>query len=605
MILGVIGERVYDVSPLAVPPPDAPFDELRTSDAVRLFVDRAGMVRRSFALTRENGSLVAEICRRLDGLPLALELAAARTRALPLEQIAARIEMPEERGDAVGRQKTVRRAIEASYEQLDPAGRALFERLSVFRGSWTLEAAEAVASDDPLGRRSVAGLLERLVERSLVFADLRADGSIGYRMLETVRTFASERLLSSGSADAADDRHMRYFLASTEATAPELVGPRQIDLLDHLSAEHDEHRAALDRSCATGDAEHALRHVRALARFWAMRGHHEEGLRRMGTALSLDGARGPTALRAGVLVAAGALAADHTRPVEARERFAEARAIFEQLGDRGGLADVLHQLGMLAVVEGRLADARSLHERSLAIRKELGDAAGIARSLVGLANLARYEEAWPAAREFGQASLEVSRSLEDRHGELVATVQLATIDHMERDLPAASAKYEEALRLAQAVGDRVWEARTSTNLALLRLEQGAPAEARALLTRALAVLRQGYGHALTLALEDVAALAAARGLFERACRLAGAAAASRDAIGEVPTPVRQAALDVWLPAARAALGTRADEAWEAGRRGRLPWAVAEAGRLLAEPLEAGVRWPPSSPERPAHPLTRR
>jgi hypothetical protein len=144
----------------------------------------------------------------------------------------------------------------------------------------------------------------------------------------------------------------------------------------------------------------------------------------------------------------------------------------------------------------------------------------------------------------------------------------------------------------------------AANLALLRLEQGAAAEARDLLRAALAVLRQGYGHALTLALEDVASLAAARGLFERACRLAGAAAASREAIGEVPTPVRQAALDVWLPAARAALGARAETAWDEGRRQRLSWAVGEAERLLAEPLETDVRWPPSA-ERAARPLTAR
>jgi non-specific serine/threonine protein kinase len=355
--LGITGETSWRVPSLTVPEGRGASDPetLTRYEGVRLFVDRAVAVQPHFAITPANASAVAQICRQLDGIPLALEMAAARLRGLSAEMLAVRLEqgfrlLTGGSRTALPRQQTLRATVDWSYSLLSPAEQRLFARLSVFAGGWTLEAAEAICTGEGIAEEEVTDLLLRLVDKSLVVVKEAEEGTARYGLLETLRQYGQERLVTFGEVDLAADRHSTYYLALAERAEPELRGPAQVRWFEHLEREHDNLRAALtwclhvaaqqqgDQSAAA--AESGLRLAGALWRFWFFRDHHGEGRTWLERAL-VRGAEAAAAARAKALCGAGALAWIPSDLERAQDMLTQAVALYREHGSKAKLAYAL------------------------------------------------------------------------------------------------------------------------------------------------------------------------------------------------------------------------------------------------------------------------
>lgn len=542
--LRLAGEHELAVPPLALPDAARATDvaAVAASPAVRLFVARARAVRADFALTAENAAAVAGICARLDGLPLALELAAARVRLLPPAALLARLEQrlalltggPRDRPD---RQRTLRAAIDWSYRLLSPEEQALFARLAVFVGGRTLDAIAAICdAEGDLGLDVLDGV-EALVSHSLL---VQAEG-VGWEprfvLLETLHEYARERLAERGEAAALARRHAHYFLALAEEAEPQLRGPGQVTWLARLAEEHDNLRAALAWSLGAGDGATAQGLVAALWRFWNWRGHAGEGGRWAEAAL---------ALRAGV------------------EPALRARA--------------LNAAGLLARAHGDYATARVRLEESLALHRALGDRPRVAAAINNLANAAFDGGDWHAARALYAESVVLLRALGDPHPLATALGNLGSVASLQGDLATARALLEESVALHRALGDREALAMSLENLGDVAAAAGDRAAARAHYRESLA-LRQavGYQRGVTVALDGLARLALAEGRVAHAVRLFGAAERARAAVGAPLSPLERAPLERATARARDALGDATfAAAWAEGAALPLEAAVALA-----------------------------
>ncbi|HEX5504168.1 MAG TPA: BTAD domain-containing putative transcriptional regulator [Thermomicrobiales bacterium] len=576
--LRVPGERAWRVPSLPVPAAAAAPAALAASAAARLFADRVRWHHPDFAVDEANAVAVAAICRRLDGLPLALELAAARAAVLTPEQLAARLD------DALGvlaggsrtappRQRTLRATLDWSHALLDERERALLRRLAVFAGGWTLAAAEAVCAEVrnekvevrntlPAGDFSfltshfsfpdVLGLLAQLVDKSLVQVDVGgAEGR--YRLLEPVRQYAAERLAAGGEAEAVAARHAAHYLALAEAAAPALTGPGQAAWLARLDRDHDNLRAALRWALDRGDAATALRLGGALWRYWGVRWHSAEGLAWLEAALALPAAarsplRAPAALGAGVL-AMRLVDCDHARAL-----LEEALALARAAGDRRGCAwALIYQDPVLGWV-GDYAGGRARAEEALALFRAVGDKLGLAQTLNTLAEHARFGG----------------------------------------DDARAAAYYAEALALERELGDRQRIAVVLHNLGYMALHRGDPPGAARSFTAAYRINEEvGYKIGPLSLLEGLAAVAGAAGAPARAARLYGAWAALCAPPGTEFKlhPPDQVEYERYAGAARAAVGETAwAAAWAAGGALPLDRAVAEA-LAFADEIAAGAAPP--------------
>lgn len=493
--LAISGEREILVPPLDVPDPDGDPAALRESEAVALFAERAAFVDPGFALTDETIRIVAAICGHLDGLPLAIELAASRTRVLPprslLEQLDRRLPMlvggPR---DAPTRQQTLRAAIAWSHDLLDERDRAFFRRLSVFAGGFTLEAAAEVA--DPEGVGDAVDLVEILLQQSLIRRV--SDGDDGrFRMLETIREFGVERLDESGEADRIRERHARRFVSLAEEAEPHLTTPDQRRWMDVLSGEHDNLRAALRWAIEGDEGETALRLGTALWRFWYGRGHLAEGRRWLDAALTLPSAGERSRARARCLTALGGIAYWQSDFEPSDDVYREALEIYRELGEPGDLVEALFNLAMTRGVTGEPETAMSLLQQSLGMARELGDRRGEAWALWGLA----------AGSMFG--------------GQL-----------------EASQKYgDESFRLFEELGTDTWGLGNAlAGQAGLAAMRGDPQKARDRVLRSIDVW-EDQGNALVIAsqLRFLAIAANGAGHPERAVRLAAVAEALREKVG--------------------------------------------------------------------------
>jgi predicted ATPase/DNA-binding SARP family transcriptional activator len=478
--LGIAGEVVWPVPPLPA------------GDAARLFAERASAVNAGFQAG--DGRALANLCRRLDGLPLAVELAAARTVTLSVAEIAARLD---DRfrllaGSARGvpaRQATLRAAVDWSYDGLDPDDRALLLQVSVFAAPFTLDAAGLVAGGpDPLDG------LQRLVSRSLVVAEPGTGPSpepTRYRLLDTIRDYARQKLAGSPLAGPARDRLVAWAVALAEEAEPRLDGPEGARWLDRLEREHDNLRGALEVATARGGAG-ALRLAAALGRFWEIRGHLDEGRRRLRLALDADGpAPGgdPTLLlvRARALNAAGLLAQRQGDLAAARSRLGEALALRLRVGDRLGAAIAVHGLGNVAALQHDLATARARFEESLAIGRDLGDPALVAASLANLGWVAHAAADFPAARALYDESLALRRSLGDLPGTATVLGHLGDLAFQQGDVAAAAALHAESLALRRDLGDRAGAADSLATLGHVALAAGDLAGAGRHLEESLAI----------------------------------------------------------------------------------------------------------------------
>ncbi|MGH2344051.1 MAG: ATP-binding protein, partial [Chloroflexota bacterium] len=425
--LDIAGETTFRVPPLSMPALGlvASPDQLLDYEAVQLFVERARAHRPSFTLTQRNAQAVHSICTRLDGLPLAIELAAARMRALSVENIDARLDqcfqlLTGGPRTALPRHQTLRAALDWSYDLLSTLERALLRRLSIFAGGWTLEVAELVCAGEPIGNWEVLDALSMLVDKSMVELDEREEGA-RYWLQETVRQYAHEKLMAESEAPRMYESHLAWCLKLAEDGETGLFGPEQFSWLNRLTAEHDNLRAALSWSTAvetqrgSGPAT-GLRLAGALWRFWWMRGFPHEGRRWLEMTLAAAGSA-PAHLRARALAGAGVLAADQGDYTRARSLHEESLALWRTLGDMDNVAGALNNLGSAAQQQGDYRAARLLHEESLAFWRAQDNRPGIAGALNQLACIARDDQSdYARASSLLEESLALRRSLGDARG---------------------------------------------------------------------------------------------------------------------------------------------------------------------------------------------
>ncbi len=596
------GEREMPVGPLALPAEGDPSpDGLARSPAVTLFVRRAQAVRPGFALTAASAPVVAAICRRLDGLPLAIELAAPRLRALSARGLLARLErrLPELTDgprDLPERQRTMRDAVAWSHDLLPPAERALFRRLAVFAGGCTAAAAAAAAVVGAVGAESRdgdtvdAGVLRglsSLVDKSLVRAneDEGPDGELRFAMLETIREYAAERLEASGEGDDARGRHAAHYLALAEDAASMINGPAQDVWAERVQRDHANLRAALNWLSRAGDVGRGLRLAGSLWWFWWQYGFGAEGLAWLESLLRRDEERGkvaPAAARAKALYGAAILATEQGDQTRGEALAEEALVLYRTARDGPGEASTLNVLAIVANYRAEYGRATELYERSLTLWRAAGDRRRVATALNNLGIIANDQGDHERAMTLLEESVAVKREVGDKRGVALSLVNLGNAAHWAGDDRRAALFSAEGLALFGELGDTLGSAASLLNLGLASHGQGDEERAAELLRRSLPMLRQaGDRRRVAECLEGLAAVACARGAYGRAARISGAASALRAAIGMPLAPVERPGHERTIARARAALGDGPfDAAWQAG-------AVGPLDRNIDEALDAG------------------
>lgn len=577
------GEYELPVPPLHLPDLVRlpPVDELARVDSIALFAGRARAVRPDFAITPENAATVAEICGRLDGLPLALELAAARIALLTpadlLARLARRLPLPSAGPrDLPARQKTLGAAIGWSYQLLGPAEQRVFDCLAVFAGGFTLTAAEAICGGD-----LVLDPLDTLVSSSLVRRQEAPDQSSRFTMLETIREFASERLAEHGDPDALRRRHARFYLALAEDGAASLAADPAVSL-DLLEGEHDNLRAAIDWAVGAGEADTPLRLGAALWRFWEMRGFVREGSDRLESILAVArGSQDPLYMK--VRYAAGVLADAAGRYALARTRFSENLAAYRAAGDDWGVANSLNNLGIAALRQNDYDEARRCYTESLSLWRKLGNRHAVALSLNNLGNVANLQKDFDAARALHEESLAIFRELGDERGIALTLHHLGDVSRDRAEQDAARQLYEEAFGMFRRAADASGTAGCLTDLGHLARERGEPDAARTMYQEAAVMFGElGDARGIARVLEGFAALSIDERQVELAFTLAGAASALRESIG-APLPPRE----------RAGFDARLASAGEASLELRRQWLL--AGRAL--PVEQAIALALDTPAR--------
>jgi predicted ATPase/class 3 adenylate cyclase len=482
-------EREWEVPPLALPrrppPPPTP-EQLSPYAAVRLFVERAQAVRPGFAVDNANAPAVAEICWRLDGLPLAIELAAARVRLFPPEALLARLEkrLPFLTGgtrDAPARQRTLRDAIAWSHDLLHPEERAVFRRLAAFAGGFTLEAAESVINPD--GELDVFELVERLCEHSLLRPEDGAEGEPRFGILETVREFAAERLAESGEEETARDAHAAFFAVLAEQARTGMEGPNEAAWHARLTIEHANVRVALGWLLERREAETALAMATGVRRFWEFRYHYAEGIGWLERALAEAGTT-PTRVRAWGLRSLGNLVFVNGDARRAIALYEEALAIFRTVGDDEGINIALASLAIGRTTLGELTAAQAAAEEGLAVSRRIGNERGEAYALRGIGFAASVAGDLPAAVAAYEAALAIFRRLGEQWAGLNTLTELGWVALQQGSLRRARDLGEEAKNRARAQGDRPLELNADALLGRVALEQGELGAADGLLAKA-------------------------------------------------------------------------------------------------------------------------
>jgi predicted ATPase/Tfp pilus assembly protein PilF/DNA-binding XRE family transcriptional regulator len=561
------GEQQYRVRPLAIPTGRLTVPVIAASPAVRIFVARAQAVEPDFQLDADNADQVVEICRRLDGLPLAIELAAARVRLLNPRALLARLEhrlalLTTGPRDVPERQQTLRGAIDWSFRLLTPDEQAFFARLAVFVGGRSLDAIAAVCNVDGELDIDVLDGVGALVSQSLLRRVDGSDGEPRFVLLETLQEYAREHLTLRGEHALLARRHASYFASLAEDGAAALSGPLQIRWLARLEEEHDNLRAALRWSIEQADSATALRLAGALWPFWEARGYLSEGRRWLEGALALRGEQ-RDALRGRALRGAGLLATWQGDYATARALHLESLDLYRALGDRSGIANALENLGLVATEQGDYATARALHEESLAIRQELSDQWDIAGSLSNLGLIARDQGDYATARALYTESLSILRAEGYDQGAANALSNLGVVAHRQGKYDDAAQLHTESLALRRTLGDQRGIAISLINLGLVAFAQGDSLAAGSCYWESLAITWALSDVELAASLEGVAAVAAARGRLTQAANWIGAAGALRAALDRPLAPGELADIERWVATARDAIGPAA---WAAAER---------------------------------------
>jgi predicted ATPase/DNA-binding CsgD family transcriptional regulator len=613
-VLGGEGEVTYRVPSLSLPDSGRglPVAHAARYDAIRLFAERAAQSQPGFSLIENNVPIIAQICRRLDGMPLAIEFAAARVRTLAVQQIAARLDdrfrlLTAGTRRTVPRHQTLRAAMDWSYDLLSEPERVMLRRLSVFAGGWTLEAAEEVCTGGGIEASDILDLLTQLVDKSLVVVEIRTEAA-RYRLLETVRQYGLERLNESGESAGVRGRHLRCYLEFAERADPELRGPAQTLWLERLETEHDNLRAALAWSKTDEDgAEAGLRLAGALHGFWRLHGHAAEGCEWLTDALG-RGDRSPTSVHAKALLGAGWLAFRLGNYREARAWLLQALELFRESGDKWHFSLSLHQLAHTVDYQGDTTQAIALLEESVAVYRQVGDEWGLAFSLRCLGDAIYRQGDYGRATTLLEDSLALYRRVGDNWGLSNVLGSLGLLAGERNEYDRAVALLEESLTIVRPMGDRWDIALTQNKLANVMLRQGKSGRAVALYQESLRLGRETGGKLhIADCLTGLARAAAALEQPRRAAQLFGAAEIVREAIHTHVFPANRADYEHSVAIVQKALGERAFEAaWAEGRAMTLDRAIdyalqpgtsigssgpvsERAGKGIPEPPTARVR----------------
>ncbi len=638
--LNISGETLWQVPTFSIPDPQQILltELLLPYECVRLFVERATAVQPVFRLTLENATAVIEICRQLDGIPLAIELAAARVKVLSVEQIAAYLKSALgarfallTQGSRAGlpRQQTLRAAIDWSYALLDDAERQLFQQLAIFRGGFTLEALEQVANADSTDRsipaHQLLDLLTQLIDKSLVIVEQQGAQN-RYRLLETLREYAREQYTTTAAFEQMQQRHATHFWGLAAQAEPELFGPHQQRWLTQLETEHPNLRAALAYLIAAVEGEMVLRMATALHRFWEYRGYVHEGREWLQKALAQRQRAAPRTI-ANALNAASALALRQSDYAQARPLLEEGRVLFEQLKEEIGLAETWQKLAIVEMHQGQYTTAQQLLQQSLDLCRTLGDTFGIARSLNLLGNLAWEQDTLSAAYAYYVESLRLHQSVGDQVSIAVGFLNVGSMELQRGAVAAAHTNCQACLRIGHAIGHQGVTAMALKSLSWIAFAQQAYAQAQSYGEEALAIFQRlgdknhigqtlgalgdvmvklgkpeaalayycqnvqtvhqsGHHRALFAALEDIAhLLSAVDRKHETAVRLLGAAARLRQTLTVAVAPNQQADYEQRI----ATLRQRLDDEifamlWTQGETAPLDTIVTEALHLSLDAM---------------------
>jgi len=583
--LRIHGEREYPVPPLPLPDlaQSPSIESLSRYAAVQLFVQRAKAVKPDFQITYETGPVIAEICHRLDGLPLAIELAAARIRLFSprtmLDRLSNRLEFLSGGGrDLPARQQTLRNAIEWSYDLLNEQEQSLFRRLSVFIGGCMLDSVEALA-ENPLDRVSIVSELGSLLDKSLLREIDDAHGEPRFFMLGLLREFGLEKLTASGEQERIRRWHAQFFLSLAEQAEAKLESAEQMEWVNRMEQEHDNLRSALAWSMTADSArEICLRLVTTLGLFWEVRGYFSEGRERLSAVLAVDFAQGQTASRSQLLARAAELAyrqSDYPATISFAE---ESLEICRLLGDQRGTASALIKLGNAATEAGDYKTASEYLEESLEIWRALDDKHGTARVLISLGWAALRPGNYQLAKERLEEALSTSRELGDTRSIGFELSGLGEVALRQGDYALATQLLQESLLLRRQLGNKWGVGVSLGTLGWVAICQGDWVRAREWLGESLRVRQEiGDKGGIAWCLERLAEMALAQGKSEKSVRLLGAAAALRISIGSVIDPVDHAEYDHKLATLRSELGVpRFGKIWDEGHALTLEQAIEQA-----------------------------
>jgi predicted ATPase/DNA-binding CsgD family transcriptional regulator len=534
--LRIQGETAWNVPPLSLPPRDPIFDPtvLTQYEAVRLFVDRAKAVAPDFDLTPHNARAVVQVCRRLDGLPLALELAAARVKVLGVAQIAERLDHALQlltRANAVAppRHHTLRAMLDWSHDLLSVQAQTLLRRLSVFAGGFTLEAAEVVCASDGIAQADVLDLLSALVDKSLVDVERWQVGTRRYRLLEAIRQYSQEQLDRAGETGPFSVRHAQWCLNLVAGAEEGLRGAQQAAWFEQLESEHDNLRAGLSRA---SDPALQLQLATVLFYFWGRRGFLSEGRRWLTLALGNAQSLHPTPTHAKALYSAAQLAYLQGDPAAARSLAVQSIAVSKQLGDTQSYAYALTFLGLAAAQQGDIETARAVGTDSVALFREVGDTWSLAMALHCLGITTREAGDYNLARPLIEESMALFRMAGDHWGVALVLLNVGSLEFLRQNYGAARAAFEASLTIFQQVGD-TWAVNAALHgLGRVALKQRDYTTARLQLQAVLSSRWDlGDKQGIAEALAGLAAVARAQGQLRRAAALGGAAEALFESIG--------------------------------------------------------------------------
>lgn len=608
--LHIPGEQVYPVPTMSFPAAEqvSSVEELGRYEAVRLFVDRAVAAQPGFKVEQQHIPALTTICQQLDGIPLAIELAAARSRALSIEALAERLEdrfRLLNRGDrtAVPRQQTLRALLDWSYDLLSEPERRLLERLSVFMGGWTLESAEGVTSGELIEKLDVLDLISSLVDKSLL--SMKADGS-RYEMLSTVRQYAFEKLTDAGQEPVYRQKHAEHFAALAQEAEPQLTQGDQVRWLTRLEADHENLRAALGWFLQSEDNEAALTLAGTLGRFWYVHSHYTEGREWLRRALADAPAKpspglakayqwagtlarlqadfdhaeeyanrcvsachetGDALVEANALLDLGYVSYGRSDFAQARKDFERSLAAFNELGDQHGSADSQKALGIVATLHEDYKEAQTLLQNALRLYQVEDDKWGMASTMLNIGVVARHRHDKGEARRAYEQSLALSRELQDKRGMAIALLDLGYEIFNEGDDTGARSRYEESRTLLREIGENQTLSVALLNSALVAYAQGDLAEARALYEESLNLLSQmGNKWGLAYALSGLASVHGAEGQEVAAAQLQGAVVSMLDALkARLDTP-EQSAFDQTQAELKRSMGEDAyQRAFQGGR----------------------------------------